>query len=185
MSDPNDLAAFLDAAWQHLGRGVADSRSPARYPTFATVSPQGRPEARTVVLRGASRAESTLEFHTDVETPKVAALRVTPFAHLHIWLPRADLQLRLSTRVEILTGNEVTPQWSKVPAASRVAYGTEPPPGTPIDHVHAYEKPAEQTRFAVLRCHLEEIDLVHLDKEAHRRARFMAQEDWRGTWLAP
>ena len=30
MSDPNDLAAFLDAARQHLGRGVADAKSPAR-----------------------------------------------------------------------------------------------------------------------------------------------------------
>ena len=45
MSDPNDLAAFLDEAWQHLGRGVADAKSPARYPTFATTSPDGWPEA--------------------------------------------------------------------------------------------------------------------------------------------
>jgi pyridoxamine 5'-phosphate oxidase len=55
MSDPNDLQAFLDEAWQHLAHGVADSKSPARYPTFATVSADGIPQARTVALRGASQ----------------------------------------------------------------------------------------------------------------------------------
>ena len=64
MGDPNDLHALLDEAWRHLTRGVADSRSPARYPTFATVAPDGTPEARTVSLRGASRSQSVLEVHT-------------------------------------------------------------------------------------------------------------------------
>jgi pyridoxamine 5'-phosphate oxidase len=74
MSDPNDLAAFLEAAWQNLRRGVADSRSPARYPTFATVSPKGLPEARTVALRRASPSEAIVEVHTDIATPKVQAV---------------------------------------------------------------------------------------------------------------
>ena len=66
MNFPNDLRAFLDEAWRHLQRGVADSRSPARYPTFATVAADGTPEARTVALRGASRSQSMLEVHTDI-----------------------------------------------------------------------------------------------------------------------
>ena len=76
MSDPNDLQAFLDEAWRHLTRGVADSKAPARYPTFATVSTQGKPEARTVALRGASRSAGALEVHTDIETAKVTALHL-------------------------------------------------------------------------------------------------------------
>ena len=66
MSDPNDLPTFLDYAWRHLIRGVADGRSPARYPTFATVAADGTPEARIVALRAASRSQSTLEVHTGV-----------------------------------------------------------------------------------------------------------------------
>lgn len=184
MSDPNDLAAFLADAWQHVTRGVADSRSPARYPTFATVSPQGKPEARTVALRAASPSKGTLDVHTDIETPKVTALRHAPQAALHFWVPRADLQIRFNADVAILSGAEVEDQWAKVPPGSRVSYGTQPVPGTPIPQVHAYQKPADRSRFAVLRCTLTEIDLVQLGSK-HRRAAFTREDGWHGVWLAP
>jgi hypothetical protein len=184
MSDPDDLAAFLDSAWQHLRRGVADSRSPARYLTFATVSPEGLPEARTVALRHASGAEGIVEVHTDIATPKVQALGVVPHAALHVWLPKAKLQIRLTTSVEILTGEAVESEWAKVPTASRVSYGTEPAPGTPIGDVFAYDKPPVRERFAILRCRVDHLDLVELG-ERHRRAAFRRSDDWRGAWLAP
>lgn len=184
MSDPNDLADFLSLAWRHLLRGVADARSPARYLTFATVSPEGRPEARTVALRAASQSTGVLEVHTDILTPKVMSLKQTPMAALHVWVPRSDLQIRITAEVEIRTGPEMDAQWDKVPSASRVSYGTMPVPGTPIDHVYAYEKPAERSRFAVLRCQAVDIDLVELGAR-HRRAIYRLNDGWRGTWVAP
>ena len=184
MSDPNDLKAFLGEAWQYLSRGVADSRAPARYPTFATVSPDGRPEARTVALRAASRSANWLEVHTDITTAKVTALKHNPYAAFHIWIPRGDLQIRVTTSVEIVTGSGVEEQWAKVPSASRVSYGTLPKPGSPIADVFAYEKLVDQDRFAVLRCHLKEIDLVHVGAR-HRRALFISEDAWTGSWIAP
>ena len=184
MNDAGDLSAFLDEAWQHLERGVADSRSPARYPTFATVSPDGKPEARTVVLRGAARSSASVEVHTDIATAKVAALKDNPFAALHFWLPKADLQIRLTALVEIVTGLDADEQWAKIPPASRISYGTMPKPGVPITDVFAYEKPANRDRFAVLRCNLQKIDLVHLGTR-HRRALFSSGNTWTGQWLAP
>lgn len=184
MSDPNDLLALLEEAWRHLSRGVADSRAPARFPTFATVAPDGTPEARTVVLRGASRARSELEVHTDRATAKIAALQRCPVAAFHIWIPRADLQIRITAAVEILTGPDVDLQWARVPVASRVSYGTVPVPGTPVSDVYAYEKPADRDRFAVLRCTLVQMDLVHLGAR-HRRALYAATDGWKGIWLAP
>lgn len=184
MTDPNDLQAFLSEAWQHLENGVADGTSPARYPTFATVSNDGTPEARTVALRGADPAQGTVEVHTDTETDKITSLQHNPRAALHIWLPAFDFQIRLTADVDILSGPEVEPQWARVPAGSRVSYGTEPIPGTPINHVYAYEKPSLRSRFAVLRCNLAQIDLVHLPTR-HRRGVFTRQDNWRGTWVAP
>lgn len=184
MSDPNDLAAFLSEAWQHLARGVADRRAPARHPAFATVSPEGKPEVRTVVLRRAVQSDALVEVQTDTRTPKVAALRATPFASLHVWVPRSDLQIRLSAEVEIITGDAAQADWDKVPEGSRVSYGTQPVPGTPIDHVFAYEKPSNRARFAVLRCHVTGIDLVHLGAQ-HRRAFYWRDDAWQGTWVAP
>ena len=184
MSDPNDLQALLDEAWRHLTRGVADSRSPARCPTFATVAPDGTPEARTVALRGASRSQSVLEVHTDIATSKVAALQHNPKAAFHVWVPRADLQIRITATVEIQTGSDAKQKWDRVPEGSRVSYGTQPTPGTAILDAFAYEKPSDSERFAVLRCNLLEIDLVHLGAR-HRRAEFIRENKWAGTWLAP
>lgn len=184
MSDPNDLAAFLAEAWQHLEDGVARADAAARFPTFATVAPDGTPEARTVALRAAKRDAGIVEVHTDITTPKVASLRHNPIAALHVWVPAADLQIRLTADVEILSGAEVDAAWAQVPVASRVSYGTTPTPGTPIGHVYAYDKPALRDSFAVLRCHLTHIDLVHLPAR-HRRAIYVVSDNWQGTWVSP
>ena len=184
MTDPNDLAAFLAQAWQHLGTGVADANSPARFPTFATTAPDGTPQARTVALRGANPRGATVEVHTDTETDKITALRASPQAALHFWLPEADVQIRLTAEVDILTGPGLDAQWERVPPASRVSYGTQPAPGTPIQHVYAYEKPPERARFAVLHCRVQKIDLVHLGTR-HRRALYQRNDGWTGTWVAP
>jgi len=184
MSDPNDLPTFLNYAWRHLIRGVADGRSPARYPTFATVAADGTPEARIVALRAASRSQSTLEVHTDIATAKVVALKHSPKAAFLFWLPRANLQIRITTTVDIQTGSAVDGQWDRVPIASRVSYGTEPTPGTVISDAYAYEKPSERERFGVLTCKMLHIDLVQLG-ERHRRAGYNCENDWAGEWLAP
>jgi pyridoxamine 5'-phosphate oxidase len=183
-SDPNDLCAFLDEAWRHLQRGVADSCSPARYPTFATIAADGTPEARTVALRGASRSLYTLEVHTDIATPKVVALKHSPKAAFLFWLPCTNLQIRITTTVDIQTGSVVDGQWDRIPVASRVSYGTEPTPGTVISDAYAYEKPRKRERFAVLTCNMLFIDLVQLG-ERHRRAGYNCENDWMGEWLAP
>jgi pyridoxamine 5'-phosphate oxidase len=184
MSDPDNLQALLDEAWRHLTRGVEDSRSPARCPTFATVAPDGTPQARTVVLRGTSRSLSVLEVHTDVATSKVVALKHNSKAAFHVWLPSADLQIRMTAVVEIQTGTDTDQQWDRIPEGSRISYGTRPMPGTAISDAYAYEKPSDRERFAVLRCNLLEIDLVHLGAR-HRRASYISKNEWAGTWLAP
>jgi pyridoxamine 5'-phosphate oxidase len=135
-------------------------------------------------LRGAFRSSSVLEVHTDIATSKVVALQRNPTAAFHVWVPRADLQIRLTCLVEIQTGTDTDPQWDRIPAASRVSYGTFPTPGSPISDAYGYEKPSDRSRFAVLKCSLFEIDLVHLGAR-HRRAGFVRENDWAGTWLAP
>ena len=163
---------------------VWPSRSPARYPAFATAAAGGTPEVRTVVLRGASRSQSILEVHTDIATSKVVALQHSPKAAFLVWLPRVNLQIRVTTTVDIQTGSAVDEQWNRIPVASRVSYGTEPTPGTVISDVYAYEKPSKRERFAVLICNMLSIDLVQLG-ERHRRASFRRANDWMGEWLAP
>lgn len=188
MIDPHPWAATLDGlfaqVWTRLIRGVNDRHAPARHPTFATVSPQGWPEARTVVLRAADQTAAILEVHTDLHSAKVAALHVNPRAALHVWEASAHLQIRIMADVTILSGNDVAATWAKVPDPSRQSYGTTPAPGTPIADALDYTKPADPASFAVLRCAVQAMDVVHLGPR-HRRARFDRAEAWAGQWLAP
>jgi hypothetical protein len=174
------LAATEDQVWHRLSRGVADRRAPARHPVLATVG-QGA-EARVVVLRGADRATGILRLHTDLASAKVSELRAEPRATLLIWEEAARLQIRLRVRVEVLTGPDVAADWARVPHPARGVYGASPAPGAPLANPHDASPGPDPARFAVLACHVHQIETLHLGKDLHRRARFA---DGQGVWLAP
>ena len=179
-----DLSLLYAEVWTRLTRGVHDRHAPARHSTLATVTPDGRPQARTVVLRAADKLAATLDIHTNIQSAKVQELRATPFAALHVWDASAHLQLRLEARVTILTGQDVAAIWAGVPAASRLSYGSSPAPGQPIAQALAYSKEPDPSCFAVLRLTVSTTDALHLGPN-HRRARFDRTDGWAGEWLAP
>jgi hypothetical protein len=179
------LDGLRDGVWQRLSRGVADASAPARHPTLATVGLQGGPEVRTVVLRAADRASGAVQVHTDTGSAKVAELRKTPLAALHVWDHTAHLQIRLRGTVDIGTGDQVAHLWSRVPDGSRASYGVTPAPGTPIPASDAYQRIPDAGRFAVLTMSIAQIDVVHLSGDYHRRAVFTRQDGWHGGWRAP
>ena len=78
-ADPDPRACNLSQlyaeVWARLTRGVHDRHAPARHPTLATAAPEGRPQARTVVLRAADKAAGTLDIHTDLRSAKVKDVR--------------------------------------------------------------------------------------------------------------
>ena len=119
--------------WALVTPGVADRRAAARHPTLASVSPDNRPKARTVVLRAADQGSACLIIHTDKRAKKVAELTANPFATLHIWDSSAHLQIRFEARAYFLTERQTDEIWAKVPAGSRSVYRTMPPPGSPIE----------------------------------------------------
>ncbi|MEZ0468660.1 pyridoxamine 5'-phosphate oxidase family protein [Phaeobacter sp. SYSU ZJ3003] len=179
-----DLSQLHAEVWTRLMRGVHDRHAPARHPTLATVTPDGRPQARTVVLRAADKAAGSLDIHTDLRSAKVRDVRITPFAAVHVWDASAHLQLRLEAHVTLLTGPDVTAIWARLPAASRLSYGTTPAPGQRIAQALDYEKVADPKSFVVLRLAVANIEALHLGPN-HRRALFDRGDNWAGTWLAP
>ncbi len=178
------LTTLHDQVWTLLTRGVKDRRAAARHLTLATVSQDGKPQARTVVLRGADKANATLDVHTDIHSAKVAELRSNPFAALLVWDSSAHLQMRLDVDVAILTGAEVADVWARVPDLARLSYGSTPAPGQIVSHSLDYSKKPDQAAFAVLKMTIEAMDVVHLGPD-HRRARFERTDNWNGQWLAP
>lgn len=181
----HDLNTLHDHAWQRLTRGVHDRHAPSRHPTLATVSPDGFPQARTVVLRAADRSHQRLEIHTNLFSAKVEELRHTPVAALHIWDSGSSLQIRLLANVTIITGANAAAAWSAVPDRSRRAYSSDHRPGKPIASALDYEQTPDPQAFAVLRMELRQMELLHLGNQHHRRALFSRDDDWAGQWLVP
>lgn len=180
----SDLLQLHFEVWKRLMRGVQDRHSPARHPTLATATAEGRPKSRTVVLRAADKSAGTLDIHTDLRSAKVEELRATPFAALHVWDTSAHLQIRVEAHVRILCGEDVAEIWKTVPAPSRLSYGCTPAPGQPIEEALDYKKAEDAGSFVVLRLEVNTVDALHLGQN-HRRARFDRHNQWTGTWLAP
>ncbi|RUR29478.1 pyridoxamine 5'-phosphate oxidase [Vreelandella andesensis] len=178
------LPQLYDHLWARLIRGVHDRHAPARHPTLATVSTNGMPQARTVVLRSVDKQAATLALYTDIHSDKVSALRANPVAALHVWDASAHLQTRIEAGVTILTGDAAYEHWQRVPEHSRSAYSSGSAPGEPIADSLAYTKTPDQQAFAVLLFHINTIDALHLGPQ-HRRALFSREDHWAGQWLIP
>jgi pyridoxamine 5'-phosphate oxidase len=178
------LPTTLDQVWLRLGRGVVDRKTDARHPILATAG-AGGPESRIVVLRQADRALSAVSVYTDIRSAKITDLRQEVRAGLLVWEQKARLQIRLRVHVEIKSGETVAEQWRRVPEAARKVYGSEPGPGTPIGDPQQLKSLANPKAFAVLMCHVKEIETLYLGPDLHRRAKFSADSAWTGQWLAP
>ncbi len=174
----------LQRVWETLAQGVADAAHPARRPTFATISPTGWPEARTVVLRGVDPTAGAVAVHTDLYSDKIKSLRAAPLAALHIWDAAQDLQIRLQVKVTIQSGADVSALWDKIPDHAQQSYGVTPPPGAPIETALDYVKQPDPATFAVLTCAVMHIDAVYLGAD-HRRVSFSRVRHWQGQWLSP
>ena len=178
------LDDFLNFGWAQISRGKADKKSPARHPTFVTSSADGFPNARTLVMRRCDRKNNQIEFHTDNASSKMLALKENPRAVIHIWLPKLQLQIQMDVVVEVKAGDITIPYWRNIPTNSRIAYGTNPSPGTVIGSPLAYDHAPDQKRFAVLVCNIQSIQLLLLGTK-HMRAYYKKTTNWQGEWLSP
>jgi pyridoxamine 5'-phosphate oxidase len=178
------LPTILDQVWLRLRRGVVDRKADARHPILATAG-AGGPEARIVVLRQANRTESVVSVYTDKRSAKITDLTQNPRASLLVWEQKARLQIRLRVQVDIKSEESVAEQWQHVPNAARRVYGSEPAPGTPIEDPKQFDSQENREAFAVLVCHIREIETLYLGSDLHRRAKFSADTAWTGQWLAP
>ena len=178
------LDNFLEFGWAQLFRGKADKKSPVRHPTFVTSSEKSFPNARTLIMRRIDRKDNQIEFHTDTASSKILALEKNPYAAIHIWLPKVQLQIQMDVHVEVKVGDITISNWKNVPPNSRIAYGTNPSPGTVIESPYAYDQAPDQKRFAVLVCHIQSIQLLLLGIK-HIRAYYEKKNNWEGKWLSP
>ena len=111
------LSVWLDAA-----RAV-EEREPTAM-ALATVSGDGRPSVRVVLLKGLD--ERGLAFYTNLESHKGRQLKANPNAALMFWWPALERQVRVEGRVERVAGAEAEAYFSSRPLESRLGAWASP-----------------------------------------------------------
>ncbi len=201
---PRDLPAFYDDldqtlrfAWAMLSRGVKDRRAPSHTPALATIDASGRPQVRTVVLRGCEPDLRRLRFHTDIRAAKVSEIAAHSRGSVMVYDARQKFQLRLSASLRVHTSDELAnAAWAQTRDFSKVCYQVMPVPGTVVEDPAAIPFSAHDTNdgaanFAVVSAQIERIEWLYLAHQGHRRALFEWHEDesgggrWGAAWLVP
>jgi pyridoxamine 5'-phosphate oxidase len=181
-------------AWLREAEG-ASSRPDAM--TLATASPDGRPSARVVLLRGID--ERGLVFFTNKTSRKGEELRANPHAALVLHWWELGRQVRVEGTVEEVRPAESEAYWTTRPHASRVSAWASPQ-SRPIAgraELEAMVTEAEE-RFAGgsvplpdfwggYRVVPETVEFwTHRENRLHDRVRYVRSETgWRRERLAP
>ncbi|MCH7976539.1 MAG: pyridoxamine 5'-phosphate oxidase [Bacteroidetes bacterium] len=111
------LRVWLDAA-----RAV-EEREPTAM-ALATVSEDGRPSVRIMLLKGID--ERGLAFYTNLESRKGRQLKANPNAALTFWWPALERQVRVEGRVERIAEAEAEAYFSSRPLDSRLGAWASP-----------------------------------------------------------
>ncbi len=200
---PPPMPAAAAAPWRRLLADALRDNAAARHSQYfqlATVRPDGRPAARTVVFRGfldAGAAPDAPTFVTDARSRKAAELAAAPWAEAVWYFTETREQLRLSGRVALVGGGAAEPAalaaaraaaWARMSPPGRQQFAW-PAPGAPIAGGEAaaaalLDVPTPAADAAPLGSFLLavlEVDAAdHLDLRSNRRRAFARRPD--GGW---
>lgn len=112
VQDP--IAAFNEALSRARRRETSDPTAM----TLATVSPDGRPSARVVLLKGAD--DRGFVFYTNFTSRKGREIEKNPFVALCIHWPKAVEQVRIEGRVERVSDDEADAYFATRPRGSQL-----------------------------------------------------------------
>lgn len=173
-------AAFLRAGGKPLAQA-------------ATVSPDGLPEVRTVVLRGLG-TDAEVWFASDARTGKFASLAASPWLELCLFDAGAGVQWRLRGRAAVHAGDALARRaWRELPPATRALFFSAPP-GEPLpegvdtaqpEGDAAATTPDPPPPFAVVRLPPARCDRLLLGPPLARRRWWLESGRWTGHAVVP
>lgn len=177
------LPEMRDDLFRRLARGVADRRSAFRTPALVTAG-----GARTIVLRAWDAPSRTVAIHSDVRAQKIGEIAADPRVSMHVWDAGAQLQMRAWGRAAMADVATADQAWGKLHSGSRASYRTVATPGTPIADpatLTLLDEDMARGNFAALLIVLDVIEVLHLARDGHRRARFSWTDAPISEWLVP
>lgn len=199
-ADMTDMSNVLDSVLLLLDEAAKNRKSPMHAPTVATVSLDGSPNQRVMVLRDYSSDRNIIRFHTDARSPKVREFQNNERVSITAYDPQKRVQLKIYGRAELLyDGDDVTEAWLQTDTMGRRVYMCEPGSGSksslPISGISEdlqsrrptlEESEAGRRNFAIILVVLEKIDWLLLCSKGNSAARFIRENNgWAGQWLIP
>jgi len=118
--DPDPISQFVVWFDEASQSGVAESNAMA----LATATPDGRPSARMVLLRGVD--ERGFAFFTNYESRKARELEANPYAALVFFWHELERQIRVEGRVERVAGSESDQYFQSRPIGARIGAWASP-----------------------------------------------------------
>ena len=172
-----DAGSFIAEAFSCLDRALSQRGDDLRNVQLASVAPDGRPQIRTMVLRGFERtAPPWLEVHSDARAAKVHDITGDGRVSVLAWSSAEQLQLRFMGEATVHRGDALArDRWDGLSDGGRKPYGLRATSGAvipdPGDQPHL--PPDEQARqFVVLRIQVASVDVLRLGEHgAQTRAR--------------
>lgn len=189
--------AIARTAWQMLSNAADDPTQRLRLLVAATVTPEGKPSTRTVVLRGADENSGLLWFHSDRRSPKVRHLKQRPSISVLGYDPEQQVQIRLDGEATLHFDDALAQRhWQQVSMVMQHAYGQPHAPGEPVEQpdprLQAMRRDddrgkAERGRqnFMVIEMRVEVIDWLQIGADGQTRAILRASSRWQAEPLAP
>jgi pyridoxamine 5'-phosphate oxidase len=182
--------------WEYLNSGAGPGRSPLTLMQAATVGLDGSPQVRTIVLRKANEASSSISFVSDARSPKVAELIRDPRISLVGYDPEANVQIRLNGQALIQAkGPETRAAWNTFQDHTLMLFRKPLAAGTPIQfpaegHVKSTGEPPQghdgYENLALIEVSLTCLEWLDVSGQDHERVVYRRSEGhWAGSWIAP
>jgi len=199
--DEPRLGAVLAECWHLLSDGVADPQHDFHTLAMATTHAGLGCTLRTVVLRKVNPEARELWFYTDLRSHKIGEIQNDPRVALLFHSLSDDTQVRVQAEAAIHHRDTLAEDaWQALTPRRRRDYLVSGPRGLPWAWATSglpaelegrdpteVESDAGRLNFAVVVCHIRQIDWLLLTPYGHRRANF----SWSGSgqlqtsWLVP
>jgi 3-hydroxyisobutyrate dehydrogenase len=194
------LEELRAAIWRELERGAREAKSPLHTPVFATVTTDGAPAARVVVLREGAPDTRRLRCHTDARSLKTSELERNRATAWLFYDAAQKIQIRATGPARVHQGDGLAREaWEQSRLDSRRCYlatqapgalSDAPASGLPPEFVEqrptAEESEAGWPNFAVIVAEIMRLDWLYLAARGHRRAQFVWDgAAWQGRWVIP
>ena len=189
---PNpDPHAFIDHAISTLKQALSDRESDFRNVQLATLTPEGRPGLRTLVLRNIERSPARAEIHSDARAAKIRDITYAGHVKLLAWSAPDQLQLCFEGFAHLHRANDIArARWDELSENGRATYGLAAQPGHPVDSPgdRTHLPPDQQfEQFTVITVDLATVDVLRLEEKGGQTRAFarFVENDFEATWVGP